>query len=305
LNQMPKTDRSPPSDSLHTLWSDPGDLQARLRELPSVPAAIPDALENFLIHHAIARHMRIGVPEAAEPDRNLRTLHRILDVLVGRDSRPLSIHRDISNYFYGTCHDFALLATGRLREAGVPARLRVGYAGYFNPGKWEDHWVCEYRIDDRWALLDGQLGPIARDGFKIAFPVEDMSATEWRSAASIWRAIRAGTVDEKICGVSFVGIQGRWFVASAVLRDAAALAGIECLPWDYWGIGRNFLKTFAVTEDEARQIDELAEALDPAPATREDAMAVLDRFSWARPTETVSSVIVTTPVEVPIRPETQ
>jgi hypothetical protein len=33
-----------------------------------------------------------------------------------------------------------------------------------------------------------------------------------------------------------------------------------------------------------------------------DAIAVLDRFPWARPTETVSSVIVTTPVEVPILP---
>jgi hypothetical protein len=127
---------------------------------------------------------------------------------------------------------------------------------------------------------------------------------EWRSAASIWRAIRAGSVDEKICGVSFVGIQGRWFVGSAVLRDAAALAGIECLPWDYWGIGRHFLETFDVTEDEARQIDALAEALDPAPATRDEAREILDRFPWAQPTETVQSVIVTTPVEVPVQPPT-
>jgi hypothetical protein len=60
-----------------------------------------------------------------------------------------------------------------------------------------------------------------------------------------------------------------------------------------------------VTEDEARQIDALAAALDPAPATRDEARAVLDRFPWARPTETVSSVVVTTPVEVPIRPQTR
>jgi hypothetical protein len=61
-------------------WSNPGDLQAGLQELPSDPAAIPDALENFVIRHDIARHVGLGVPEAAEPDRNLRTLHRILDV---------------------------------------------------------------------------------------------------------------------------------------------------------------------------------------------------------------------------------
>jgi hypothetical protein len=144
--------------------------------LPSNPATIPDALENFVIHHAIARQMGIGVPERAEPDRNLRTVERIVSALVERDDRPLTEHRHISNYLYGTCHDFALLATGTLRHYGVPARLRVGYAGYFNPGKWEYHWVCEYRRGGRWALLDGQLGPIARDGFKVKFPVDAMSA---------------------------------------------------------------------------------------------------------------------------------
>lgn len=246
--------------------------------------------------------MGIGVPERAEPDRNLRTLERIVAALIERDDRPLTEHRQISNYFYGTCHDFALLAAGALRHHGIPARLQVGYAGYFIPGKWEDHWVCEYRRGDRWALLDGQLGPIARDGFKIGFPVDDLSAAEWRSAASIWLAIRAGAVDEQLCGVSFAGIQGRWFVAAAVLRDAAALARIECLPWDYWGLGRHFLETREVSEPEAGQIDALAAALDPAPENRDGAEGVLDRFPWARPGETVTSVIVTTPVEVPIRP---
>ena len=53
---MPKADSPPPSDSVHTPWSDPGDLPARLHELPSDPVAIPDALENFVIHHAIARY---------------------------------------------------------------------------------------------------------------------------------------------------------------------------------------------------------------------------------------------------------
>jgi hypothetical protein len=302
MDRVEQNERGPSPDSRHTPWSKPDDLQPRLQELPSDPAAIPDALENFVIHHAIARHVGLGVPEAAEPDRNLRTVRRILGVLVDRDARPLRVHRDVSNYLYATCHDFALLAASRLREAGVPARLRVGYAAYFIPGKWEDHWICEYQSDGRWTLLDGQLGPIARDGFKIGFPVEDVPATAWRSAPSIWRAIRVGTIDESVCGVSFVGIHGRWFVAPAVLRDAAALAGIEGLPWDYWGPARHFLETREVTEAEARQIDALAEALDPAPTTREDAIAVLDRFPWARPAETVSSVIVTTPVEVPILP---
>jgi Transglutaminase-like superfamily len=291
------------TDSQHTPWSSPGRWQERLSELPREPAALPDALENFVIHHAIARSMGLGVPAAAEADRNLRSIERIVAALIERDDRPLTEHRAIANYFYGTCHDFALLAVGTLRHYGVPARLRVGCAGYFPNGKWEDHWVCEYRVGDRWALLDGQLGPLARDGFKIKFPVADMPAGTWRSAASVWQGIRAGTIDETVCGVSFAGIQGRWFVASAVLRDAAALAGIECLPWDYWGPGLRFLETRTVGDEDAALIDALAEALEPAPESREAAAAILERFPWARPTDTVTSVIVTSPVkDVAIQP---
>jgi hypothetical protein len=62
---MEESEQGLSRDNLHTPWSDPGDLQARLGELPSDPAAIPDALENFVIRHAIARHMGLGVPEAA------------------------------------------------------------------------------------------------------------------------------------------------------------------------------------------------------------------------------------------------
>jgi hypothetical protein len=187
---------------------------------------------------------------------------RLVEAAVTRDPRPLTVHRDLANYLYGTCHDFALLAAGALRERGVPARLRVGCAGYFVTGRWEDHWICEYEGG----------------------------------------AIRAGEGDPATCGVRFAGIDGAWFVAAAVLRDAAALAGIECLPWDYWGPARRFLETREVGADAARDIDALAAALDPAPASRDAAEAILARFPWARPTDTVLSVIVTTPVEAPIRP---
>ena len=44
---------------------------------------------------------------------------------------------------------------------------------------------------------------------------------------------------------------------------------IEWYKMSYWGPARHFLETREVTEDETRQIDALAEALDPAPATRE------------------------------------
>jgi len=257
-----------------------------LRELPVEAAALPDVLEGFVIHHAIARALSYGVPAAAEKDRNLRFVSRLLGEAVQRDPRPLTQRRALADYLYGTCHDFALLATGALREHGVPARLRVGYASYLRAGRWEDHWICERWIGTKWAVLDAQLGPRARAGLRISFDIAEVPRNAWRSAASIWRGVRAGEIDPATCGVSFAGISGAWFVAASVLRDAASLAGIECLPWDYWGLGCSFCANHDVTDGQAREIDALAKALDPAPANRDAAETVLARFAWARPTPT-------------------
>jgi hypothetical protein len=78
-------------------------------------------------------------------------------------------------------------------------------------------------------------------------------------------------------------------VAASVLRDMAALAGIESLPWDYWGIGREICATHQVTEEQADAVDQLAGDLEPAPSDRRAAEALLQRFPWARPTPTVLS----------------
>ncbi len=292
-------------DDLHTDWSDAGPLRERLLELPAAPDALPDAIENFLIHHAIARAIGFGVPATAEGDRSLRTAARLLAVISARDSRPLPEHRALANYAYGTCHDFALLAASALRERGTPARLRAGFASYFRAGRWEDHWICEHWTGSRWAVLDAQLGRRARDGFAIGFDVADVPAHGWRSAASVWRAIRSGEIEADACGVSFAGIKGAWFVAASVLRDAAALAGIEALPWDYWGPAQSFGPVDGVPERDLPAIDALGAALDPSPADRVESEAVLARFPWARPGPTVWTFSPARGAleETPIRPQ--
>ena len=270
----------PEADAGHTPWSAPGAQSDFLRTLPADPAALPDALERFVIHHVIAPMIGVPVPAYAEGDRSLRHAERLLAALASRDARALTEKRHIENYLYGTCHDFALLAVAALRERGVPARLRVGFASYFNAGRWEDHWVCEHWVGDRWALMDGQLGPLAREGFRIGFDVADMPPGAWRSAADAWRAVRAGALDAAICGYPNAKLVGEWFVAAALMRDAVALAGIETLPWDHWGPGQELLETRRVTAEQAVLFDALAAALDPAPTDRSAARRVLAAHTW-------------------------
>lgn len=285
----------------HTIWSDPGAFRPRLLELPSSPVELADALENFLIHHAAARFLKFGVPDYAEADRNLRTVGRLLDMAFARDDRPLTAHRDLPAYLYGTCHDFALIATSLYRSLGIEARLRVGFAGYFITGRWEDHWLCEYRSDGVWRLLDAQLGRRAREGHGIAFDVADVPRQRFLTAAELWLGIRQGEIDPAACGVNFAGISGVWFPAASVLRDAATLSGIEPLPWDYWGPARSFVETRIVPEAAALELDALAAAFAEPPASPEAGRRLLDeRFPWAVPEETVLSAVRDVLVERPL-----
>lgn len=272
-----------------TVWSDPKQHSRALEEAPENLVDLADFIDRFLIHHAVARSLGFGVPAEAEGDRNLRTVERLLDAAFQRDMRPLSEIRKLPAYLYGTCHDFALLSVSVLRSRGIPARLRAGFAGYFRSGMWEDHWVCEYRDGPQWKLFDAQLGYRARDALKLPFPTDDLPRDRFLTAPILWAKIRAGEVDPATCGVSFAQIQGSWFVAASVMRDAAALARLEALPWDYWGPSRAFAKATWVGAEWLEPLDRLAAALCSPPDDSASADKILGEFDWARPTSTVLS----------------
>ena len=284
----------------HTMWSDPGRHKSKLMELPKSPVDLSDGLEEFLIHHVAAGYIGFGVPDYAESDRNLRTVSRILSTISERDSGPLSKQRELPNYFYGTCHDFSLMAVSAFRTRGVEARLRAGFVDYLIPGHWEDHWLCEYSVNGSWQLFDPQLGNRARESLGIDFDVGDVPRSRFKTAGMLWLALRNGGIDPKICGVSFAGIRGEWFPATSVLRDAAALAQIETLPWDFWGPARDIALTETVSNRISEKVDALALATIEKAETLESAATIYDQFPWAKPGETVLSFVASKLQEVSI-----
>lgn len=131
------------------------------------------------------------------------------------------------------------MLTALLREQGVAARARCGFAAYFTPGKFEDHWVCEYwsAARSRWTLVDPQLDAIQRRFLKVDFDPLDVSRDRFIVAGNAWQRCRAGAADPANFGLSFVpGLTGMWFIAGNVVRDLAALNRMEMLPWDVWGL---------------------------------------------------------------------
>jgi hypothetical protein len=124
-----------------------------------------------------------------------------------------------------------------LRAEGVPARSRCGFAAYFNPPNFEDHWVCEYwDAQDRcWRLADPQIDDVWRRRLGVHFDTLDLPRTEFLAASDAWRRCRSGEADGQQFGISFAGLRGLWFVAGSLVRDMAALNKMEMAPWDVWG----------------------------------------------------------------------
>lgn len=69
---------------------------------------------------------------------------RIVQAFLALDPAPLSVAREPEKRVIGTCRQFAVRSCALLRYRGIPARVRCGFATYFQSGKGLDHWSTEY-----------------------------------------------------------------------------------------------------------------------------------------------------------------
>lgn len=223
-------------------FSDPGSLAPIYADLPDDPAQLACAARDLMIHRLEGEQFRYAIPQdRLHNDAETRYLDDILRIIIERNDAPLTQRRDVGDRFIGVCRDFALLHCSFLRHAGVPARLRSGFANYFgSDGFHVDHVVTEYWDSKRgWLLADPELtDPMVIDTWKVDFDPMDVPRDRFLVAGKAWQAIRAGEADPKTFGLhppQEGPMFGEWFVAGNIRLDLAALNKIETLLWDIWG----------------------------------------------------------------------
>jgi hypothetical protein len=217
-------------------YSDPGPYTALFDQLPSDLDELTAVVRNLLVHYRFG-----GV--ALAPERLAEIDHRWLERLLHTDQQrfaaPLDAPRPVAERVAGCCRDYTLLTVAALRHQGVPARSRVGFAGYFapedDPGFYGDHVVAEYWNGERWALLDAELTP----GPRWAVNPHDVPFGEqaaFSSAAQVWSAFRAGRIDaERYRVAPGHPAGGGWLVRNYVFAELAHRRRDELLLWDVWG----------------------------------------------------------------------
>ena len=225
----------------HGAMTATGEHAAELAALPPDLAALCEFVQGVLIHRDMApfdysrKHIVVDQRWCSgyrSSWRNAEAHFRCTS-----DSRSIKNTREPDRRMAGVVQGFRDPADGHTTRTGYSGTCALRLRAYFTPGKFEDHWVCEYwnPVKSRWVLVDAQMDGAQREAFHLDFDPLDVPRDRFIIAGDAWRMCRKGGAAPNRFGLSHVGLQGLWFVAGNVLRDFAALNRMEMLPWDVWG----------------------------------------------------------------------
>lgn len=228
----------------------PGRHLEALSGLSGGVAELVDAIQGVLLHADWASVHGLEGPLA----RHTLPVADRLDDILRRDPAPLGTRRPPARRSTGSCRDFALMLCAALRCKVVPARVRCGFAAYFNAA-WEDHWVCEYwdGATGTWRLADAQIDAMLRQRQAMNFAATDVPRSMFMTAGEAWLACRVAADPASFGHGDTTGL---WFVGVNVVRDHLALNGRETSDWDRWREAP--VERRMVRQDDVTWLDDLA-----------------------------------------------
>jgi hypothetical protein len=242
------------------VMTDAGLHERRLNSLPDEIKPLMSCVQNLFLYDFVAKEFYdFDVPKHREGEIHLRSTESLIDRILQLNDAPLTQKRTLEQRVIGRCDHHTRFMVAALRAHNIPARVRCGFAAYFNHPKFEDHQVCEYwdEQQEKWLLADPLLDDIWIKQLPFAYDPADVPRDQFLTAADAWRQCRKGKHDANLFGIEFDNLRGLWFIAAALIHDAAALNKVEMLPWDNWGAQPK--PNASLTKFELALFDELAE----------------------------------------------
>lgn len=216
--------------------SHPGKFTEQYEQLPLTVPQLCSTIQGILLHQHWAKRYGERLTEERTAEAGVRHVEFILARIQEIERGSLLEPRPLSKRFVGNCRTFSVLLASVLRSQGVPARARCGFGRYFTPGRYEDHWICEYwhAEHSRWIMVDAQLDGFQRKALAVQFDPLDVPRDQFIIAGKAWLSCRNGEADPNIFGI--FDMHGLWFIRGNLIRDIASLNKVELLPWDGWGL---------------------------------------------------------------------
>jgi excinuclease ABC subunit A len=203
----------------------------------------------------------LDTPKERHNEIYLRTVPEMLKRIAELDPSPLTVSRPPEKRKVSLCRDFAVLLVSMLRYQNVPARVRVGFAGYYRaeiPRHW-DHRIAEYWNEEqnRWVLVDAMTEePILdRLRFKID-PLNVDGSWQFLLAGDVWQRCRTGKANPQEFGDSPNDL-GMPPIRYALLHDFDYLNKNELVGFDAWHELINKPED-EITDQDKHLLDEIA-----------------------------------------------
>ena len=112
--------------------TDPGAYASWVAALPEDLPALRDASSELVFHYrGGGDYAENSVPEERVREIDTRYVDEVLKILYERSAAPLGTPRPATERLVGCCRDYTALFVSFARAHGIPARTRVGFAGYF------------------------------------------------------------------------------------------------------------------------------------------------------------------------------
>jgi hypothetical protein len=218
----------------HGALSDPGRHDEALRGLNGRPAILAAIVQGLLIHGDWLDLYGLSDADFPGSSRTTLPIAQRLNAILDANASLLTTPRTPVQRSVGTCRDDALMLCALLRATSIPARVRCGFATYFEAARYEDHWVCEFwdAGRKRWVLADAQLDAAQCRHLGIAFDTNDLPVGAFVNAAEAWALFATGATDGNAFGHG--DATGAWFLRVNLERDLRALQKQETSDWDSW-----------------------------------------------------------------------
>ena len=207
-----------------------------MRDVPRTLPELCHVVQGLIVHPFHAELYGLDADALRQDEVQIRSASAMLDRIFALDPRPLSTRGRPSAASSAIAGTSPCSSARSCAPTAPPPARAAGSARYFESGQFVDHWVGEVWDEARgsWRLVDAQLDALQRESHRITFDPLDVPRTQFLVGGDAWQRCRRGSADPERFGI--LDMHGLWFVLQNLVRDLAARAKRELLPWDGWGL---------------------------------------------------------------------
>lgn len=263
------------------LITSPGAYQDLLDKLPNNIVELCECVHKLMLIDLIPSMGLVAISQEHFNDSNIRGIEGKLKEIIQRGNSSILDSRSCDKLLLGNCRDLSLMICSVLRNHKIPARVRSGFATFFDPFQKKnfDHWVCEYwnKSQNRWIKVDPWMSQVQYR--KEMLPAElfegllslnynpyDVENEYFITGGQAWINCREKGHNPDNYGTYEDHLKGTWFVRDNMIRDFLCLNKLEPLPWDCWGIMGK--ENSDITSEEVGFLDDIAKFLTKGDFTK-------------------------------------